>query len=88
MDTHGDTEAGGSDDDDRGIGERLHDETGATGDESGRTLRSLQPFKTTAGGVRVETWIAKVDLAVEGARISGRGDWNDEDLYYVVGNKL
>ncbi|KAE9325463.1 hypothetical protein PR003_g16476 [Phytophthora rubi] len=46
-----------------------------------------RPFKPTAGGVRVETWIAKVDLAVEGARISGRGDWNDEELYYVVGNK-
>ncbi|KAL4172068.1 hypothetical protein KRP22_007242 [Phytophthora ramorum] len=48
----------------------------------------LQPFKPAAGGVRVETWIAKVDLAVEGARISGRGDWSDEELYYVVGNKL
>ncbi|KAG3253568.1 hypothetical protein PI124_g1864 [Phytophthora idaei] len=48
----------------------------------------LQPFKPIAGGVRVETWIAKVDLAVEGARISGRGDWSDEELYYVVGNKL
>ncbi|KAE8898387.1 hypothetical protein PF005_g14094 [Phytophthora fragariae] len=48
----------------------------------------LQPFKHTAGGVRVETWIAKVDLAVVAARISRRGDWNDEELYYVVGNKL
>ncbi|KAG2884667.1 hypothetical protein PC117_g25771 [Phytophthora cactorum] len=48
----------------------------------------LQPFKPIAGGVRVEAWIAKVDLAVEGARISGRGDWSDEELYYVVGNKL
>ncbi|GMF62846.1 unnamed protein product [Phytophthora fragariaefolia] len=47
-----------------------------------------QPFKPTASGVRVETWIAKVDLAVEGARISNRGDWTDEELYYVVGNKL
>ncbi|GMF47640.1 unnamed protein product [Phytophthora fragariaefolia] len=42
----------------------------------------------TAGGVRVEAWIAKVDLAVEGARISNRGDWTDEELYYVVGNML
>ncbi|GMF22510.1 unnamed protein product [Phytophthora fragariaefolia] len=31
---------------------------------------NLQPFKPTAGGVRVEPWIAKVDLAVESARIS------------------
>ncbi|GMF41539.1 unnamed protein product [Phytophthora fragariaefolia] len=34
------------------------------------------------------TWIVKVDLAVEGARISNRVDWTDEELYYVVGNKL
>ncbi|GMF16257.1 unnamed protein product [Phytophthora fragariaefolia] len=27
----------------------------------------LQSFKPTTGGVRVETWIANVDLAVEGA---------------------
>ncbi|KAE9044124.1 hypothetical protein PR003_g2007 [Phytophthora rubi] len=33
-------------------------------------------------------WIAKVDLAVEGARISGRGHWTDEELYFIVGNKL
>ncbi|KAE9357902.1 hypothetical protein PR003_g1570 [Phytophthora rubi] len=48
----------------------------------------LQPFIPTAGGVRVETWIAKVDLAVEGSRIAGLGDWAGEELYYVVGNKL
>ncbi|KAE9160116.1 hypothetical protein PF002_g32694, partial [Phytophthora fragariae] len=47
-----------------------------------------QPFIPKAGGVRVETWIAKVDLAVEGSRIAGLGDWTDEELYYVVGNKL
>ncbi|KAE9156543.1 hypothetical protein PF002_g33592 [Phytophthora fragariae] len=46
------------------------------------------PFKPSPTGVRVETWIAKVDLAVEGARISGRGEWTDEELYYIVGNKL
>lgn len=36
----------------------------------------------------MSTWIAKVDLAVEGSRISGRADWTDEELYYIVGNKL
>lgn len=36
----------------------------------------------------VSTWIKKVDLALEGARISGRGDWTDGELYYIVGNKL
>ncbi|GMF34073.1 unnamed protein product [Phytophthora fragariaefolia] len=48
----------------------------------------LMPFKPSPTGVRAETWIAKVDLAVEGARISGRGEWTDEELYYIVGNKL
>ncbi|KAE9053006.1 hypothetical protein PF010_g33089 [Phytophthora fragariae] len=46
------------------------------------------PFKPSPTGVRVETWIAKVDLAVEGPHISGRGEWTDEELYYIVGNKL
>jgi hypothetical protein len=48
----------------------------------------LQSFVPKAGGVRVETWIAKVDLAVEGARIAGLGDWTDKELYFVVGNKF
>lgn len=38
--------------------------------------------------ISVSTWIAKVDLAIEGARISGRGDWTDRELYFIVGNKL
>jgi hypothetical protein len=38
--------------------------------------------------VSVSTWIAKVDLAVEGARLSGRGDWTDAELYFIMGNKL
>ncbi|POM67389.1 Hypothetical protein PHPALM_16625, partial [Phytophthora palmivora] len=36
----------------------------------------------------VSTWISKVDLALRGAKLSGRGDWTDEELYYIVGNKL
>ncbi|GMF32679.1 unnamed protein product [Phytophthora fragariaefolia] len=48
----------------------------------------LMPFKPSPTGVRAEIWIAKVDLAVEGARISGRVEWTDEELYYIVGNKL
>ncbi|KAE9334390.1 hypothetical protein PR003_g13546 [Phytophthora rubi] len=45
------------------------------------------PYKPSPT-VSVSTWIAKVDLAVEGARISGRGNWTDEELYFIVGNKL
>ncbi|KAE8994225.1 hypothetical protein PR001_g12777 [Phytophthora rubi] len=47
----------------------------------------LTPYKPSPT-VSVSTWIAKVDLAVEGARISGRGHWTDEELYFIVGNKL
>ncbi|KAE9064400.1 hypothetical protein PF007_g29212 [Phytophthora fragariae] len=47
----------------------------------------LTPYKPSPT-VSVSTWIAKVDLAVEGARISGRGDWTDAELYFIVGNKL
>ncbi|KAE8979379.1 hypothetical protein PR001_g24570 [Phytophthora rubi] len=47
----------------------------------------LTPYKPSPT-VSVSTWIAKVDLAVEGARISGRGNWTDEELYFIVGNKL
>lgn len=47
-------------------------------------LAAYKPSPT----VSVSTWIAKVDLAVQGARISGRGDWTDEELYFIVGNKL
>ncbi|EGZ21245.1 hypothetical protein PHYSODRAFT_285574, partial [Phytophthora sojae] len=36
----------------------------------------------------VTTWIARVDLALEGARLSGRGEWTDQELYYILGNKL
>ncbi|KAE9064243.1 hypothetical protein PF010_g28684 [Phytophthora fragariae] len=47
----------------------------------------LTPYKPSPT-VSVSTWIAKVDLAVEGARISGRGDWTDAELYFIVGNML
>ncbi|EGZ18310.1 hypothetical protein PHYSODRAFT_420164, partial [Phytophthora sojae] len=36
----------------------------------------------------VTTWIARVDMAWEGARLSGRGEWTDQELYYNLGNKL
>ncbi|KAE8983278.1 hypothetical protein PF005_g23141 [Phytophthora fragariae] len=47
----------------------------------------LSPFKPSPT-VSVSTWIAKVDLALEGARVSRRGDWTDAELYYILGNKL
>jgi len=84
----------GSDDDDVG-GDAEQRPRRAVAPRFRRTQRTknvkdldLQPFVPKAGGVRVETWIAKVDLAVEGARMAGLGDWTDEELYFVVGNKL
>jgi len=47
-------------------------------------LTNYKPSPT----VSVSTWIAKVDLAVEGARVSGRGHWTDKELFFIAGNKL
>ncbi|KAE8984125.1 hypothetical protein PR001_g23260 [Phytophthora rubi] len=47
----------------------------------------LTPYKSSPT-VSVSTWIAKVALVEEGARVSGRGNWTDEELYFVVGNKV
>jgi hypothetical protein len=38
--------------------------------------------------VSVSTWIDRVDLALEGSRSSGRGNWSDSELYFILGNKL
>ncbi|OWZ13389.1 hypothetical protein PHMEG_00013301 [Phytophthora megakarya] len=54
-----------------------------------RTIRDLDlltflPTPQTS----VSTWIARVELALTGARISGRGEWADQELYYIMGPKL
>lgn len=36
----------------------------------------------------VSTWIDMVDMRLEGAERSRRGGWTDEDLYFILGNKL
>ncbi|KAK1928917.1 hypothetical protein P3T76_015557 [Phytophthora citrophthora] len=54
-----------------------------------KNIRDLEltPFQPSSNN-SVLTWIKKVDLALEGARISGRGGWTGGELYYIVGNKL
>ncbi|KAG3247618.1 hypothetical protein PI124_g7677 [Phytophthora idaei] len=47
----------------------------------------LTPYKPSPTVV-VSTWIAKATLALEGARLSGSGDWTDNALYYILGIKL
>ncbi|OWZ16768.1 hypothetical protein PHMEG_0009390 [Phytophthora megakarya] len=54
-----------------------------------RTIRDLDlPTFLPTPETSVSTWMARVDLALEGARVSGRGDWTNEELYYILGNKL
>jgi hypothetical protein len=36
----------------------------------------------------VSTWIDMVDMRLQGAERSRRGGWSDEDLYFILGNKL
>ncbi|EGZ27787.1 hypothetical protein PHYSODRAFT_321522 [Phytophthora sojae] len=54
-----------------------------------RVIRDLDlPTFLPTPQTSVTTWIACVDLALEGARQSGRGEWTDQELYYIIGNKL
>lgn len=46
------------------------------------------PTFTPSPKVSVSTWIDRVDLALRGAKESGRGEWSDESLYFILGNKL
>ncbi|KAE9022946.1 hypothetical protein PR003_g13570 [Phytophthora rubi] len=87
---------GSSDDsrgDDRQVRGRRHRRRHAVPDSRRHHRRKnakdleLTPYKPSPT-VSVSTWITKVGLAVEGARISGRGHWTDEELYFIVGNKI
>ncbi|OWZ00400.1 LOW QUALITY PROTEIN: hypothetical protein PHMEG_00028412 [Phytophthora megakarya] len=54
-----------------------------------RTIRDLDlPTFLLTPQTSVSTWIARVELALTGARISGRGEWTDQELYYILGPKL
>ncbi|OWY97965.1 hypothetical protein PHMEG_00031385, partial [Phytophthora megakarya] len=54
-----------------------------------RAIRDLElPMFQPSRMMSVSTWTARVNLALQGARLSGRGDWTDNELYYILGNKL
>ncbi|KAJ8528709.1 hypothetical protein ON010_g14619 [Phytophthora cinnamomi] len=54
-----------------------------------RTIRDLDlPTFLPTPQTSVTTWIARVDLALEGERLSVRRYWKNEELYYILGNKL
>ncbi|KAE9107067.1 hypothetical protein PF005_g21439 [Phytophthora fragariae] len=46
------------------------------------------PTFTPSPDMPVSTWIDRVDLALKGAEMSGRGKWSDHELYFILGNKL
>lgn len=54
-----------------------------------RSVKDLElPSYSPSPNASVSVWIDRVELVMEGARRSGRGDWSDRDLYYILGNKL
>ncbi|OWZ00969.1 hypothetical protein PHMEG_00027734 [Phytophthora megakarya] len=54
-----------------------------------RTIRDLDvPTFLPTQQTSVSTWIARVELALTGARLSGCGEWTDQELYYILGPKL
>ncbi|KAK1939279.1 hypothetical protein P3T76_008663 [Phytophthora citrophthora] len=71
-------------------GQRERDERDERRRRTGRrNIRDLElPTFTPSARVSVTTWIDRVDLALQGARESGRGEWSDRALYFILGNKL
>lgn len=54
-----------------------------------RSVKDLElPTYSPSPNASVSVWIDRVELVMEGARRSGRGNWSDRDLYYILGNKL
>ncbi|KAE9008013.1 hypothetical protein PR001_g16814 [Phytophthora rubi] len=54
-----------------------------------RSVKDLElPTYTPSPATPVSTWIERVDLALRGAKESGRGNWSDRALYFILGNKL
>ncbi|ETP05179.1 hypothetical protein F441_18173 [Phytophthora nicotianae CJ01A1] len=54
-----------------------------------KSVKDLElPTFTPSPKVSVSTWIDRVDLALKGAAESGRGEWPDHALYFILGNKL
>ncbi|KAE8982621.1 hypothetical protein PR002_g23481 [Phytophthora rubi] len=54
-----------------------------------KSVKDLElPTFTPSPKISVSTWIDRVDLALKGAKESGRGRWSDKSLYFILGNKL
>ncbi|GMF23303.1 unnamed protein product [Phytophthora fragariaefolia] len=46
------------------------------------------PMFAPSPKVSVGTWIERVELALQGAKESGCGEWGDKALHFILGNKL
>jgi hypothetical protein len=101
--TMGQEAPGGGDEDPDDDGDEAEDSSSSDGGRprrGSRTTRRGRPSRapnikdlelpkcTPSPKVSVSTWIERVDLALEGARSSRRGRWTDQELYYILGNKL
>ncbi|GMF59660.1 unnamed protein product [Phytophthora fragariaefolia] len=54
-----------------------------------KSLKGLElPAFTPLPDMSVSTWIDRVDLALKGAELSGRGKRSSRSLYFTLGNKL
>ncbi|GMF25499.1 unnamed protein product [Phytophthora fragariaefolia] len=95
------SEGSSSSDDDEG--ERRHEHRGRRGRRGHHEKRSRRhekqprrknvkdlelPMFAPSPKVSVGAWIERVELALQGAKESGRGEWGDKALYFILGNKL
>ncbi|OWY96994.1 hypothetical protein PHMEG_00032588 [Phytophthora megakarya] len=67
---------------------RMSQTAGRASDDTVTTEGNDGTASNAKTNVSVSTWIDRVDLALQGARESGRGVWRDKSLYFILGNKL
>ncbi|KAK1930172.1 hypothetical protein P3T76_014405 [Phytophthora citrophthora] len=68
---------------------RRSEERGGRHKRRAKNIKDLElPSFTPTPRASVSTWVDRIDLALKGARESGRGEWSDRSLYFILGNKL
>ncbi|GMF52611.1 unnamed protein product [Phytophthora fragariaefolia] len=83
---HGDDDNGGDSSGNDEASSSSDNDDSSSSDDGERRRERRQPV--TLPGDRDFHRNRRLDLALEGARFSGRGDWTDHELYYILGNKL
>ncbi|KAE9280051.1 hypothetical protein PR003_g28065 [Phytophthora rubi] len=70
-------------------GRRAQRVTGQHAWSQRRSVKYLElPTFKLSPKASVSAWISRVDLALRWARESGKGNWSDRDLYFILGLKL